>query len=135
MPSTVPVPEWVKPLAGSFREWREVPTQIDSDNSDEERMDSVIWRPSKFAPQSQTRGEQDTLQMLQGLLKRLEGAIQNVERMVLVMPPTQGAGIARKEAPRKVQTGDWWPKNVASQGAFSLFGQRHGAGMRGHLLI
>ena len=68
-------------------------------------MDSVVRRPPESAPQSQTREGQDALQTLQGLLRRLEGAIQNAERAVPLMPPTQGAGDGQEGG---TQTGTDW---------------------------
>ncbi|XP_040977257.1 uncharacterized protein LOC121232853 [Aquila chrysaetos chrysaetos] len=91
-PSPAPLPERIKTLSGSFRRWREVPPQIGSDSSDEGKADNAVRRPLKPAPPVQTEGGQDALQRLQGLLRRLEGAIQNAERAVLLMPPTPGAG-------------------------------------------
>ncbi|XP_074890904.1 uncharacterized protein LOC142034092 [Buteo buteo] len=61
-PSAAPGPERVNPSAGPFRNWRAVPAAIDSDYSDEERMDSAIRRSSRSAPQRQAREGQDTLQ-------------------------------------------------------------------------
>ncbi|XP_069642203.1 uncharacterized protein [Haliaeetus albicilla] len=100
-PSTVPLLEWVKPSSGSFRKWREVPVQGNSDSSDEEKVDGVIRRPSKSAPQIRTEEGPNALQRVQGLLRRLEGAIQNAERMVPLMPPTQGAGDGQEGGTQK----------------------------------
>ncbi|XP_069642208.1 uncharacterized protein [Haliaeetus albicilla] len=100
-PSTAPLPEWVKPSSGSLRKWHEVPAQGNSDSSDEEKVDGVIWRPSKPAPQIRTEEGLNALQRLQGLLRRLEGAIQNAERMVPLMPPTQGAGDGQEGGTQK----------------------------------
>ncbi|XP_074874799.1 uncharacterized protein LOC142025953 [Buteo buteo] len=61
-PSAAPGPERVNPSAGPFRNWRAVPAAIDSDYSDEVRMDSAIRRSSRSAPQRQAREGQDTLQ-------------------------------------------------------------------------
>ncbi|XP_074878300.1 uncharacterized protein LOC142028232 [Buteo buteo] len=61
-PSAAPGPERVNPSAGPFRNWRSVPAAIDSDYSDEERMDGVIRQPSRSALQRQAREGQDTLQ-------------------------------------------------------------------------
>ncbi|XP_049650095.1 uncharacterized protein LOC126035493 [Accipiter gentilis] len=100
-PSTAPLPEWVKPSSGSFRKWREVPVQDNSDSSDEEKGDGAIWRPSKPVPQIRTEEGPNALQTVQCLLRRLEGAIQNAERMVLLMPPTQGAGDGQEGGTQK----------------------------------
>ncbi|XP_040979121.1 proline-rich proteoglycan 2-like [Aquila chrysaetos chrysaetos] len=91
-PLPAPLPEKIKPSSGSFRRWREVPPQVGSDSSDEGKADDAVRRPLRPAPQVQTEGGQDALQRLQGLLGRLEGAIQNAERAVPLMPPTLGAG-------------------------------------------
>ncbi|XP_069631584.1 uncharacterized protein [Haliaeetus albicilla] len=100
-PSTAPLPERVKPSSGSFQKWSEVPAQGNSDSSDEEKVDGVIRRPSKPAPQIRTEEGPNALQRVQGLLRRLEGAIQNAERMVLLMPPTQGAGDGQEGGTQK----------------------------------
>ncbi|XP_074878299.1 uncharacterized protein LOC142028227 [Buteo buteo] len=100
-PSAAPGPERVNPSAGPFRNWRAVPAAIDSDYSDEEGLDSVIRQPSGSVPPRQATERQDALQRLRGLLQRLEGVIENAERTVPLMPPTQGAGDTQEGGTQK----------------------------------